>query len=330
MQTIKIKRSALGLLTIICLVITSNSAIAQSKGFAFTPKWKVGEKKTVTIAQHETEYKKGKLVEDTTRYLGAALNVLEESPDDYTLEILYENVALRVAIDFFERIADELKGYKNLQLKYRVNKKTGKTELINWKEAQTFINKSFDQINVLLEKKVPDVAEYAKLAFTPITEMFESKENIEAYVNSEIGFLIFPYGKKFVTGDTLRITQACTNPFSPTETIDQTTLSYLSNINESKGQCDINSSEIYDLGTFKEMMKSMMVKMSKTFGASESDRDKAAKEIDSIDFDVSNETTITFDYNSSWPVKVMRTGKVVAADPRGRSEKVVVTTVTLK
>lgn len=293
------------------------------------PKWKVGEKKTATIMQHETEYKYGKLIEDTITYRNVEIKVISENENEYILSVINENIALRSAVNFYEKMGEELSKYKNLELKYKINKKTGKAELINWKESQKFMDESFAQITKLIEKKVPEMASFAKLAFVPIEGIFKSKKNIESYMNGEIGYLLFPYDKKFVIGDTLKISESTQNPFNPKDSISQTTLAYLNNINDAKKVCDINTTDILDLAEFKKMMKTMIEKMAKSFGAEESSQAKT-KEIDDIDFNITNLSVITFDYNKTWPLKVVKTGKVIATTPKGKTEKTVVSTIEFK
>jgi len=298
--------------------------------YKFSPKWKVGDKRTAVKEQRETEYIGGELVEDTTIYLDVTMIVLKENKDNFILQVIYENVALRAAINFYDKLGDELTDYQNLELKYRIDKQTGNADLDNWKEAQQFMNESLDQINSILEEKVPDMVGFAQLAFAPIEEMFKSKENIEAYMSGGIEYLLFPYDKTFVLGDTLSITEMCANPFNPMDSINLTTMTYLTNVDELKNTCNINSTQIFDLTGFKEMMKSMMGKMTESYGAADSTRNKAAKEIDSIELDITDLTVITFDYGTSWPIKVVQTRKVYANDPKGKREKTVLNTVTMK
>lgn len=315
---------------LIALLASISTAFGQNKTYIFLPKWQVGESKKLSITQKETEYKKGKLVEDTTTYLSATIYVLSETNADYTLKVLYENIALKIAKEFYEKLGDELTDYRNLELKYKVSKQTGKIELLNWKESQQFMNNSFEQIDILLKKNVPEMAGMAKLAFSSIREMFESKENIESYMTDEIGYLFFPYNKKLVQGDTLSITQLCANPLNPTDTINQTTVAFLDNINESKNTCDIHTKDILDLTEFKKMMVTMMESIGSAFNIEDSSKTKAAKEINSIEFDVTREALISFDYKTSWPTKIIKSAKIVATDPRGRTDKTILTTINIQ
>ncbi|MGG9972547.1 hypothetical protein ACQ33O_12205 [Ferruginibacter sp. SUN002] len=316
--------------TLLFLTVTC-VATAQKTSYTFQPKWTVGDKKTISIVQHEKETKGDAVVEDTTTYLNAAISVLKEDNEAYYLKVVYENIAMKSAINFYERLGDELKEYANLELKYKVNKQTGKPDLQNWKEAQQFINKSFEQIDSLISNKVPDAASFLSYGFAPIKEIFESKENIEAYMTDEIGYLFFPYNKKFTTGDTLTLTERCANPFSPTDTIDQTTLVYLSKIDDAKKMYSIQSNDILDISGFKEMIKAMMGKMADAFGGSDSSKTKAANDIDSFDISYSNSTSINFDNSTSWPIEIIKTNRVFATDPKeGRNEKNITTTIIIK
>ena len=312
------------------LLFSVFTAFGQGKEYSFPPKWKVGDKKTLTIVQHQKEIKMGRVIVDTTITAETKLQVMKEDKDSYILKLLYKNIALQEASFFYEKAADELKKYRELEIKYRIDKQTGKAEIANWKEAQSFMQESVSQIQSLLEKKSPKMLVFAKLTLAPIEEAFSSKESVEAYMKNEIGYLLFAYDKKFVAGDTLKVVESGPNPFSPLETVNQTTISYLSNISEVKGACDINTSVQHDLNGFKEMMKGVMRSMATSFGAADSTMNKAAKEIDNIDFDIKNQTVISFDYKTTWPTKVVTTVNITASDPKGKKEKIVTRTVTVK
>jgi hypothetical protein len=311
-------------------LIVITSTFAQKKGYLFLPKWNVGEQKTASIVSQETEYKNGKLISDTTIYLPMEMIVLKDNPNDYSLKIIYENIALRSVIKLYDKIGEDLPKYKNMELIYKVDKKTGKSELENWKEVKNFMNQSFDQITTLLKKKAPEMAGFAKMAFDPIKNMYKDKKSMEGYMTNEIGYLLFPYGKKFIIGDTLKTIETCQNPFNPMDSIKQTTLSYLSNMSDSKNTCDINVSEILDLKEFSKMMKTMMESLAKSFGVADSSKAKAGKAIDDIKFDMTNLTTITFDTKSTWASKIVKNVIVTVSEPKGKTEKIVKSTITIK
>jgi hypothetical protein len=317
------------LLTAFVLVLFSQTVHAQTST-RFVPNWQVGDERTATTTRHEVEMKYGEVEEDTTYSMDTHFKVLSEDADSYILEVRYANVAMRMAAEFHERIDEELKAYQDLELKYRVDKVTGEADLINWKEAKAFMDKGIKAITTTLKKKDPDVAPFLSLAFAPIQEAFESKENIEAYMSTEINYLLFPFGKDFVQGDTLRIVETAPNPFNPRDSVSQTTLTWLQDSDGAGGRSDIHSTVLLDLSGFKAMMKDMMRTMGSSFGAADSTLQRQEREIAELDFEVTNSMVIVLEEASGWPLSVVQQAQFTGSDPKGRRENSVTVTVQVR
>jgi len=316
------------LLTVTFLTI---SVLAFGQDYNFKPNWKKGESKTVIITHTEKEYKKGELISDTTTFNEASIKVIKASKESYTLEILYENVALKSAIELYAKLGEELADYKNLKLIYKVNKETAESELVNWKEAQDFMNESFDQITTIFEKKVPEMVSFTSLIFLPIKEIFKSKENIEGYMETEIGYILTPFNKNFKLGETISKTETSENPFNPMQEISATTNLILKEVDKNNSTCIINQTIELDLSEFKEMIKTMIQKMAQSFGANDSITDSTSKEFDEFEMDMTNEQIITFDYKSSWVTKVLTTSSIIGTDPKeGKRKTEAISTVIIK
>ena len=308
------------------------STLGFSQDYNFKPKWNKGDVKKVTITQVEKEYEDGKLISDTTIYNEARVEVLKVNKDDYTLEILLENQALRAAIEFYDKLGEELKDYKDLKLIYSVNKETAESELQNWEDAKKFMNNSFEQISSVLENKTPDVAPFIGMVFMPLKEIFKSKENIEAYMEDNIGYILTPFNKNFKVGETITTTETGENPFNPMQEISTTTLLTLESVNKEAKTCLINQEVELDLSEFIEMMKGMMQKMSQSFGANDSITAEKSKEMDEFEMDIENLQVITFNYETTWVTKVVGTGIVSGTDPKKgvKTKKEVITTTEIK
>ena len=123
-----IKRNMKRIFTISLLTI---STLGFGQDYNFKPQWTSGDIKQITITQVEREYEDDELISDTIIYNDARIKVLKENKDNYTLEILYENQALRAAQEFYDKLNEELKEYKDLKLIYSVNKVTAESELLN-------------------------------------------------------------------------------------------------------------------------------------------------------------------------------------------------------
>lgn len=323
------------LITITLLLI---STVSFGQDYKFRPKWEKGTVKKITITQVEREFEDGLLISDTTIYNEARIEVLKDNKDSYTLEILMENQALRAAIEFYDKLGEELKDYKDLKLIYSVNKETAESELLNWEEAQAFMNESFGQITTVLEDKAPDVAPFIKLIFLPLEEMFKSKENIEAYMETNIGYILTPFNQSFKVGETITKTESEKNPFNPMQEISATTLLTLESVNEKYKTCIINQEVELDLTEFIEMMKGivkgMMEGMMSVAGTNDSITAEKSKEIDEIEFemDIENLKIITFNYETSWVEKVVSTGIISMTDPKKgvKTKKEIIATTIIK
>lgn len=315
--------------TISLLVI---STLGFSQDYNFKPQWNKGDVKKIKITQVEREYEDQNLISDTTIYNEARIKVLKVSKDDYTLEILFENQALRVAIEFYDKLGEELKDYKDLRLIYSVDKESAESELLNWKDAQKFMNNSFEQITSVLEDKSPDVAPFIGMVFMPLKEVFKSKESIEAYMETNIGYILTPFNQNFRVGETITKTESQENPFNSMQEISATTLLTLESVNKESKTCRINQEVELDLTEFIEMMKGMMQKMAKSFGENDSITAEKNKEMDEFEMDIENLQVITFNYETSWVEKVVSTGKVTGTDPKKgiKTKKEVITTTIVK
>lgn len=315
---------------VISFLIFATTGYAQQEEYNFKPAWKVGEKKVLSWVSHEKEYEQGVLIKDTTEFFEAALHVVQDTKDEYVIKLFYENIVLRSAKEFYDKFDEEIQGYKTLELEFKVNKLNGKVELMNWKKAQSFMQESFKKMNELLKKKVPEAAPFAELALMPVMEIFESKGNIEDYFKEQIGFLFFPFGKKFVTGDTLKTVEFEQNPFNPTDSVETTSFSYLSNINKGLKTCSINTRVERDMSDFVKMMKEMMKRMYSSLNMPDSIMEKTNADIDQVKFEIKLSEVILYKYSTGWPLEVTRFGEVLMVDPTKNKQTVGKTTITVK
>lgn len=69
----------------------------------------MGEHKTATITQKHKTIRNGKIISDTILYLSSEYTVLEEHVNDYTLQVVIDNIKLRQLYSL----------YWNLMVKWR-------------------------------------------------------------------------------------------------------------------------------------------------------------------------------------------------------------------
>lgn len=318
-------------LTILMLLLTVGGTIA-AQTHEFKPKWDKGTEKVLSMVQVEREYENDELISDTTVYNEAIVRVIDESKSEYTLEVTYENQALRASIELYDKMGEELKDYRDLKLLFSLNKETAETELLNWEETQEFMNESFDQMTSVLEKKTPEMAPYVGLIFMPIKEIFKSKENVEAYMLDNIGFILVPFQHQFRLNEAISTTDSQESPFNPMQELSATTIVTLKSFDKSSGDCVIELEVQLDLSQFIEMMKEMMKSMAESLGADEKSTEEKVEEMNEFEMDVTDIQTIYFNSNSTWVERAVSTGLVTGTNPRDRTrtKKEIVSTTTLK
>lgn len=313
----------LSLLLFVCL------CTAQNTEYFFTPKWKVGDKRHLQIETVKEEIKDGNKEPAELEEMEADVEITKEDADNYYMTVSYENVVYRATASLYDKLDEQAKTYKRIELKYKVNKKTGEFDLVNWKEVQSIITGSIDDMTKLMKKKDKDAGSMAGLIFEPITKLFESKETITAYASDEIGYISAAFGKKLKVGDTLSVTEKVQNPFMPGDSIEGTTLTFLKSVNTDKQTCEIGGKEIIDLSAFKKMMLDMVMGMAKSLGQGEKAKEEL-KAFDDMIFDMQISEVLSFDYNKSWPTKYVKTTTLVMKMDKRDSDVKATKTVIFK
>lgn len=311
-------------------VVVSIFCVGQD--YRYSPKWKTGETKTISYTTNEKEYKNGELTSDTTYYNEGTVKVLKETKEAYTLQFVFKNQALITAIDLYENIGDELKDYRDLKLRYTLDKTTGERELVNWEEAQQFMNNSVDLMTEVLSEKAPEEASLAGLLFLPIKMAFASQESMEGYFEPQVDFLFYPFFQDLTLNESVIRTEKCDNPFQPGKEITSNTAFSLLSMDKPNKRCEIDVEILLDLNDFIEMTKSMMTKMAESFGASDSIVEAKMKEIENFSMEMVIHKVLSFDYQSTWVTKSVGTATVSSTNPASgeKMKKIVVSTVLIE
>ncbi len=297
------------------LILIVLALVGTAQTYNFTPQWKKGTKKTLNFEQNEREFENDVLISDTTIYNQAEIKVIDEDAESYTLKVVYENQALRAAASFYAKIGEELKDYRDLKLLFSIDKTTAEAELLNYEEAQDFMNKSIDQMTEIMEEKVPEMASFAGLLFMPIKSVFMSKENIEAYMLDMIGFMLVPYQSDYRLNESISTTTSQENPFSPSKEISATTVLTLVRADDDSGTYLIEQDIQLDLSEFAEMMKGMMQSMAESFGVNDSTATDKMDMVDDFKMSMTNIQSINYDSNSTWVTGAVKQGLVATTNP---------------
>ena len=321
------------LLFVLFAIACAFQATAQSESLTLTPQWKHGDTRMLTVLDVRTEVKDGETTVDRDE-VQAEFQVVQETPSVYILQVEYDNVVLRHAEKLSESFTLEGPEAANFILRYSVDRKTGASELQNWKEVQGFVLSSFETIQQELEEKDPDNASIFQLIMLPILSVFDNRENVEAYFHGMIDLVTAPFGKALIQGDTLREVQLAANPFSPGDSLSTTTLTTLESVDLEKQQAVIRTETQMDMRPFVDAMKAMVGSMMKAMITDpEEQRANEAKMsagMDSVQFDIKNERFETIDLRTTWPLDAITTVQVSTDMMDAKNSAINISTLTVE
>ncbi len=302
----------------------------ESATITYLPKWKKGEEKSYTIRTVQKEKKGGIIEKDTSFIKRGSIKVIGKNSDSYKLRVIIENVAYRKTVELFEKEKKELDIYKDLKLEYTVDRKTGKHELANWKEAQDFMRLSTDKYYELLGEKYPESKGIMQLAFAPLEKMLNKKESIEALFEDEVWAIFSAYDISLSPSKKVIKTNKEKNPFDETEELEVDIEYELKSINKKTNTSIIISKVEWDEEMFKTMMRTMMLEMMSSFGLEGEELEQGKKGIEekiaALEYSRTTTNKITYDTKTTWVSKVIMKDNSIIKD--GDNEGVVEVTKT--
>lgn len=290
-----------------------------AQNLSFQPKWKVGDRKKVQIEEKTTKYEEGALVEDTIQYNEAEIKVQKETDKAFILQVKYENQALKMVQKFYDKLgASESAKYKDIKLKFSVDKKTGKCTLLEWQKAQKIFLDGLDEMEALVASKSDSLAGFVSLAFMPLKMAFKDQTATEGYFGEFIAFILVPYESEWQKGQKITKEDTIDNPFKPGDKLTAThhyeLISSQKKLHELRKDTDMDFEQF--MVTLKTMMKSMMA----GFGLDSVKVEEAMKEFDAMKMEMTENMVITYNEKSGWVEKSVKTGSFNMFDPRSKKE----------
>jgi hypothetical protein len=315
------KNSIYLLLGILCIGLPSKA----QKTYTFLPNYKVGDQKTLTIHQKtsSTEADVTEVVQEET--LEATLRVDREDEDAFYITMNYPDVVFDAAKRAYEKLGKELDEGRTLVLQLKTSKTTGETEIINLDEARSFVTDGIDQIKDLLPD---DQRAFSDMIFKPIESIFENDEVAQEYFNNTALFFESIYNYAFTPEVAAIRKDSAANPFDPSQILKVEYTQTLTQLDASTGLATLRSEGEMDMSMFKDMMKKMMEGMFASLD--EEQKEKALKEIESIDMTMVYREDIQYNYKTGWPTTVTRTADSNITAPGKQAKTQSVVTVTFK
>lgn len=300
------------------------SFFAFSQEYTFTPKWKIGEKKTLSIITDQKEIKDGEITTDTTFTSVIDLTVLKKEGDVYTLETFHPNVAIATVIPLYPEIVNELPKYQKVKYISTFNKKTGVVEVINSDEISDIMTKSFEEVTKTLKKKAEIEEWLINLTFISLKMTYQSEKSIQDAFEKEMNLLFIPYGETLTLNKKSVKTVEEENPFKPGTTLNQTTTTELVSINSKTNKCQINQKLEFDLEPFLDIMKKLLAGFSEMATTEEKKKD-FQKSLDNMVMDMITNSETFYNTKSTWITKSTLSIDVKASIPTQANKQSTIT-----
>lgn len=321
------------------LLLAGSWSVAQDR-IIIVPNWNVGDQRRLHYTEKTYEMENDTVRIDTQEEWDASVKVTKSTSAAFIVELVYKDATMRKLEDFHNKLGSA-PNYKDLVLRYKVDKKTGQTELENWQEAQRFVQGEFELISKAVGEEDAEAGAVVEAIFSPLTSLLDDEASVKSYFNDELGFLTSVYGHDLMQRDTLRIVEKGENPLQPGDTLTTTTLMTISSHDLAKQRMVVRTEVLFDMSKFVDMMKGMMVKMIEAFAQADAKSKGKEKEIaeakkkmqeamDGMEMSVKNQTLTTINTLTSWPVKVVTTARITAKEPRKTSLRTVTRTVDVR
>jgi len=297
----------------------------QNKKVNLKLNWKVGDVKSVTITENIKKYQNKKFDSDSLVAHCNKIMVSNENDSTYFIHYQIENYLINLGTSFYTNLGSELSDNdKYIELKYRINKATLKTELLNPTESDSAIHIGLKRIIHILEERVPTKAQTAK---SQLNKCYADNKDLEIQTLLLFPDLLHPYNKSFVVGDTLITSDSLFNPIKFPKFGGAILKTTIPAFEKSDNPVQIHVKRIYDF----EHMKSMLMeglKKTKTKPQKEKDLgdmliESMASMLSLVHFEYTDTAIISHRLDSSWPSSIKRQISIKIKTDKDASLKIV-------
>lgn len=183
-------------------------SIAQDSIKTFPLKWSVGDHKIYLHELQKVVKKNDSTFYDTPTSYTTIIDVKDETPENYTLDIKFVNPAYKLATYIYKNTVNVLPDLEHLHYIYSFNKTDYSLDLLNWKDVKKEYKSSAKKIQNYfindIKKKDPKMAmmgsmlySYIGGAIDKLQIAYSSKKSMEKIMDSEIAFIFNSFGKEF-------------------------------------------------------------------------------------------------------------------------------------
>lgn len=286
-------------------LLLSSAGLCQT--YTLAPKWKVGEKKELTITRTTTKSGSGQPSDPETETEKIQLEVTGEDEMSYTMKLQVQNPIFIGLQDIDESLPQKLSDHRQLTLVQKIQKKTGKIEIVNWAELQSGMKQTLDIVEKHLTGENNEMASYLNLVIAPLSKTFEDQENYLKEFSKSTGNIFSLYGTTITAGDSVITTESTPNPMvESAPPLEVKKVMWISGKDDSSGKLEVSVENRMDMAAMKEMFLMMVESMAEAFGGGEKAKEEL-QEMRDMNMLVENHEVYSYNIISSWPEKVQVT-----------------------
>jgi hypothetical protein len=295
-------------------LLMSLPATAHGQDLMLMPKWKKGDLRTLYITEISRTTTDGEVAEERNESLVAKARVADVQSERYMLNIEYRNEVLYQARRLSDNLGSDLDPWKNVLLRYTVDRSTGEMALFNWEEVRDAMHASFEQIKRSLRKNDPEVGTVVETLFGPLMEVYADKDMLIAQFSDEVEFIAFPFGKPLTMGTPLELVDRSPSLYREGDTLTSTVRIHLDGMDRDAGLATVRAEEVVDAELFKAYMTDVAAQFAGGLTKDSEGMILTEKEIKqhmaNAVMTMESEMMITVDLATTWPKRMVRTGNV--------------------
>ncbi|MBK8847361.1 MAG: hypothetical protein IPO27_12780 [Bacteroidetes bacterium] len=311
-------------ISIMSCIVLATTQLVQAQSIMLTPRLKVGEKKQVTITDLGKEFKRDKWHEEEPDERTYRYEVTGEDAEGFTFTIIDANPVAALGRKLGDTSLTGSVSEIESKIIYRLNKKDGTTELLNWGEIQGNTNAVFAKLDSAMSKgddEENSKSALLKMIFDPLKSVYESEESIKESMDKDNGIIFSHYGKMLNFADTLFEENNEQNPFKKGALLTGTSKSILKK-GATENKYELVRITNYDMAEFIEGFKKMMKEMIEKMGSSDKKK-KELEEIQTMKFDFNTTENITIDSTSGAMIEALMVSTIKGSAGGKNNEKII-------
>ncbi|MDQ3101809.1 MAG: hypothetical protein M3R08_10520 [Bacteroidota bacterium] len=265
---------------------------SEDHGIPFVAYWNMGDEYQFNVEKRLEQWKDGKITKNEVSRYKATFKIIDSTATSYIVHWSY-NLDLGKDHGIDPSIVERSSKFNELEYQYRTDELGAFVELLNWEEVS---NAMKDLVTQMIDAVgEDDLAKREKVQgmLEPMLPLFSSKDAIENLAMKEVQLIHYPFGVEFSTTDPLEYDEALPNLFGGDPIKARSKVS-VSSVDRNEMRCVLQHQMSIDPKEMKKIMNQALQKL-----------ELNAKEMESGKYNVRDENTFDYLYETGVPVKIV-------------------------